>query len=103
MSCYRQNRAVSIIFVRCQRVTGSIEPRIPTDRLQLIAKPFRALLFKKCGCGDAAQLQVPFVDPRPLAREPALCFKQSRLSSQVRDSPRVRREPAAECKKRSGL
>ena len=51
-------------------VAAAVDLGFPSERAKLLGHPFAALLLEKSGGGNAAQLQVLFVDPGSFAPKP---------------------------------
>ncbi|MGH8164782.1 MAG: hypothetical protein ACREP1_10655, partial [Rhodanobacteraceae bacterium] len=62
---------------------------MPAERFHSRAQPVGTALLKERGRGDAAELQVLFVDPGTFLRKPSLSASQRALLRQSGDAARL--------------
>ena len=73
---------------RSQHVAGAVYSGMPSERAELRRHPLGALLFQKCGRGNAAELQMDVVHPLLLAREPLERLANAGALGQIADCHR---------------
>ena len=84
-------RHVGSIALGRDDVARAVDGGGPSEGFELLLEPSGALLFQERWGGDAAQLQVSFVDPLFLAREPLETLADAAVVSQLPDiEPRRR-------------
>ena len=67
----QRNVGAARFFVgKCQHVAGAVNLRFPSEATKLGGHPLGALLFEERGRGDAAKLELYFVNPLLFPREP---------------------------------
>ena len=87
----RRKGDVRTFAVRGDHVAGAIDGSGPSERLELLLEPCGTLLFEEGGRRHAAELQMDFVDPLLLAREPLQALAHTAVVSQFSDvEPRRR-------------
>ena len=79
-------------FEGCDDIAGAIDFSVPFEVAKTGGDPFGALLFKKCGRGDAAELEMLIENPGTLAAEPIESGAHAGCGGKVGDGLSERRQ-----------